>query len=84
MRLFQLQLVFWAKIVRKSFGVYSAIQINQTSLERAFILARSGNCERVTDIVRILKNEGYYQDQAQGMTLKKQLTALIREARKPD
>jgi hypothetical protein len=47
------------------------MQMNITTLERAFILAKSGDCERVTDIVRILKHEGYYQDQVQGVSLKK-------------
>ena len=52
-----------------------------TTLERAFLLARSGRCASVTEIVRILRSEGYYQDQIEGRSLKKQLKALIQSAR---
>ena len=51
-------------------------------MERAFMLARSGDCANVDAIVRILKLEGYDQNQIEGKSLKKQLNALIQLAQK--
>ena len=52
-----------------------------TTLERAFQLARSGDCVSVADIKKQLSTEGYSAAQVSGPTLTKQLAALIREAR---
>ncbi|HEV7277170.1 MAG TPA: hypothetical protein VGN80_12860 [Devosiaceae bacterium] len=53
---------------------------NKTSLERAFDLARSGDCRSVTEIRTRLKSEGYNESDITGGALLKQLRALI-EAR---
>ncbi|MGH9341281.1 MAG: hypothetical protein ACRD1R_17210 [Acidobacteriota bacterium] len=55
---------------------------NKTALERAFQLARSGNCASAENIRQALKSEGYFVDQLIGSTLKGQLRDLIREAKK--
>jgi hypothetical protein len=51
-------------------------------LERAFDLARSGAYTRLEDIRLQLKREGYAEFQLYGASLRKQLRALIVEARK--
>jgi hypothetical protein len=51
-----------------------------TALERAFQLAKSGDCAAVPDIKRRLLREGYSVAQITGGTLSKQLVALIRAA----
>ena len=55
----------------------------QTTVERAFELARSGSCATVQDIRRKLKSEGYDQVEAHlsGPSLGKQLRRLCEEAR---
>jgi hypothetical protein len=53
-----------------------------TALERAFQLARSGAVAGVTEIVTSLNREGYSANQIEGRVLKKQLTDLIKAARK--
>jgi hypothetical protein len=53
-----------------------------TALERAFQLARSGNVAGISDIVTSLNREGYYASQIEGPLLKRQLTDLIKAARK--
>ncbi len=53
---------------------------NVTTLERAFQLARSGQCSTVDDIKQRLKAEGYPLAQLTGYALNKQLLALMREA----
>jgi hypothetical protein len=55
-----------------------------TTLERAFQLARSGSCHSVVDIKKALKSEGYATDQITGLTLARQLKALIDSAKDPD
>jgi hypothetical protein len=54
---------------------------NKTSLERAFDIARSGECIGVVDLIRRLKDEGYESRQIEGPHLKKQLARLIKEAK---
>jgi hypothetical protein len=53
-----------------------------TALERAFQLARSGTVAGLSDIVASLNREGYYASQIEGPLLKRQLTDLIKAARK--
>ena len=53
-----------------------------TALERAFQLARSGNVAALSDIITSLNREGYYASQIEGPVLKRQLTDLIKAARK--
>jgi hypothetical protein len=55
---------------------------NTTSLERAFELARSGNCIYFSDIVEHIKSEGYSVEQLHGASLKKQLLELIEKSKK--
>ena len=52
-----------------------------TALERAFELAKSGKCDGVSDIKKMLKSEGYSLSQIEGGTLRKQLSALIKAAK---
>jgi hypothetical protein len=52
-----------------------------TALERAFQLARSGECVSVPAVKKQLRTEGYSVAQITGPTLAKQLLALIKEAR---
>ncbi|TLG71258.1 hypothetical protein FEV16_16460 [Methylocystis sp. B8] len=51
-----------------------------TTLERAFILARSGECSCVAALVRRLDREGYDGHQIHGPLLRRQLRDLIQEA----
>jgi hypothetical protein len=53
-----------------------------TSLERAFELAKSGQCATVEEIKKKLKAEGFWDDQLVGKTLIKQLRELIEAARR--
>jgi hypothetical protein len=54
-----------------------------TAVERAFQLARSGRVAGLAEIVTSLNREGYYANQIEGPVLKRQLTNLIKAARKP-
>ncbi len=47
-----------------------------TPLERAFALARSGDCSTVGDIRQQMKSEGYSVEQISGPMLMRQLRAL--------
>ncbi|WP_018405938.1 hypothetical protein [Methylocystis rosea] len=51
-----------------------------TTLERAFVLARSGNCGSIDNLIRRLDREGYNGRQVLGPVLRKQLRDLIKEA----
>jgi hypothetical protein len=56
-----------------------------TELERAFQLAKSGDCRSVDEIRKKLSSEGYYATQVTGKGLLRQLQAIIAaglEARK--
>jgi len=53
-----------------------------TALERAFQLARSGRVAGLTEIVTSLNREGYSASQTEGPVLKRQLSGLIKAARK--
>jgi hypothetical protein len=52
-----------------------------TSLERAFELAKSGQCATVEEIKKKLKAEGFVASQIEGRTLIKQLRDLIEAAK---
>jgi hypothetical protein len=52
-----------------------------TALERAFQLAKSGDCTSVSDVKKRLGAEGYSVAQITGRVLSKQLDALIKAAR---
>ena len=54
-----------------------------TAVERAFQLARSGRVAGLAEIATSLNREGYYANQIEGPVLKRQLTNLIKAARKP-
>jgi hypothetical protein len=56
---------------------------NETTLERAFALARSGRFASLDDIRRTLKREGYDQVESHlaGPSIGRQLKELCREAR---
>lgn len=53
-----------------------------TTLERAFQLAKSGDCASVTQIRERLKKEGYsdWQSHTKGPSIRSQLNALCAEA----
>jgi hypothetical protein len=51
-----------------------------TALERAFQLAKSGECRSVDDIRRKLTSEGYYAAQITGKGLQRQLQGIITAA----
>jgi hypothetical protein len=53
---------------------------NTTPIERAFELAKSGQCRTTGDIESRLKEEGYDSRQLIGRVLLRQLRALIDEA----
>jgi hypothetical protein len=53
----------------------------QTTLERAFTLARSGEYAGVSEIRTQLKAEGYAMQQLEGPSLMKQLRDLCLQAR---
>jgi hypothetical protein len=52
-----------------------------TALERAFQLAKSGDCHSVSEIKKRLGAEGYSVAQITGRVLSKQLDTLIKAAR---
>lgn len=56
---------------------------NQTSLERAFYLARTGRCVSVTEIKLTLSSEGYGTSAIVGRVLNAQLRKLVNDSR-PD
>ena len=56
------------------------MEVRKTALERAFELARSGNCLSIRDIAFKLNAEKYDISHLQGPALKKQLLGLIEEA----
>jgi hypothetical protein len=57
---------------------------NITALERAFQLAKSGECDSVPDLKKRLKAEGYSTSQIVGRELARQLRGLITVARAKD
>ena len=67
-------------------SAYIGGMIDQTTLERAFELARSGSCASVNDIRRQLKVERFDQVEAHlsGSAISRQLRALCTEARASD
>jgi hypothetical protein len=56
------------------------MQPNQTAIERAFELAKSGQYSTVNVIKNKLKAEGYAIDQVDGRALTAQLRALMKDA----
>jgi hypothetical protein len=58
------------------------MDIRLTPLERAFELAKSGQCATVEEIKKKLKAEGFQDNQLVGRTLAKQLRDLIDAARR--
>lgn len=50
-----------------------------TAIERAFEIARSGEVGDVSEIKRLLHQEGYDASQLQGRTIGDQLKALMQE-----
>ena len=54
---------------------------NVTALERAFQLAKSGDCSSVADLKTRLRSEGYATTDIVGGSIRKQLSALIEAAR---
>jgi hypothetical protein len=53
---------------------------NVTALERAFQLAKSGECASVGELRKRLKEEGYSVQKIVGRSLSRQLEALIKAA----
>jgi len=67
---------------REDVVLYRRMQPNTNTIERAFELAKSGQCVSVAEIKRRLHAEGYFADQIEGRTLSEQLKAIIDKARK--
>jgi hypothetical protein len=57
------------------------MDLKLTSLERAFQLAKSGNCATIEDIRRALRSEGYGTEQIVGPALLRQLRAILATSR---
>ena len=55
---------------------------NTSAIERAFQLAKAGQCASVHDIMLKLKSEGYSVEQLVGSSLIKQLKAMISASRR--
>jgi hypothetical protein len=53
----------------------------QTALERAYEMARSGECSIVTDLKRALHREGDDHQQVEGRALRADLNRQCRQAR---
>jgi hypothetical protein len=54
-----------------------------SAVERAFELARSGQCQNIDQIRSKLSREGYDQDQIFGRELSRQLNEALRQAKQP-
>jgi hypothetical protein len=52
-----------------------------TPLERAFDLARSGDCSCISDLRKRLRDEGYSDAQIDGPSLTRQLRGLLTAAK---
>ncbi|CCB66529.1 protein of unknown function [Hyphomicrobium sp. MC1] len=65
----------------RPFPTHGGEERNVTVVERAFQLARSGRCSAVQEIRYHLKIEGYSDAQVTGLTLLRQLRALIKASR---
>ena len=53
-------------------------------LERAFALAKAGECRTIGDLRRVLQSEGYVVRDLEGPALLKQLRDLMRDAQQQD
>jgi hypothetical protein len=60
------------------------MQANMTALERAFELAKSGDCSGVAEVRAKLSAEGYAVSQITGPTLMRQLRELCAAAAVPE
>jgi len=58
------------------------MQANTTAIERAFELAKSGQCVSVAEIKRRLRAEGYSAGHIEGRQLHDQLRTAINAGRK--
>jgi hypothetical protein len=58
------------------------MEVRQTAVHRAFELAKSGKFGSVTQIDRRLHAEGYPAGHLEGRSVRRQIRALIAEARK--
>jgi capsular polysaccharide biosynthesis protein len=54
---------------------------NLTAIERAFQAAKSGEAQSLEDILRLLKREGYQVQYVDGLSVRRQLRSLMREAK---
>jgi hypothetical protein len=54
-----------------------AMEARKSALERAFEIARLGQCSSVDEIIQRLKTERYNADQVQGPALRNQLLQII-------
>jgi hypothetical protein len=59
------------------------MKANQTALERAFELAKSGRCSSAEEVRKVLAKEGYPLSQLTGRALREQIKELIRKAKVP-
>ena len=54
---------------------------NLTALERAFQIAKSGDVTSVKEVRRMLRKEGYQVEHIAGLSLSRQLSALMKPAK---
>jgi hypothetical protein len=55
-----------------------------SAIERAFQIARSGHASSVSEIKEVMRKEGYALEQISGLSLSRQLMAIITTARRKD
>ncbi len=60
----------------------SAMSSRPTTLERAFDLARSGDCHTIPELRKRLKAEGHSEQQISGSVLMRQLRELFALAKR--
>ena len=70
-----------AQRFRRAFQLFQPMDPNSSAVERAFQLAKAGQCASINDIMRKLKSEGYIE-RLVGSSLIKQLKAMISASRR--
>ena len=77
----QLRSAFTPSDFGELFQLFQPMDPNSSAVERAFQLAKAGQCASINDIMRKLKSEGYIE-RLVGSSLIKQLKAMISASRR--
>ncbi len=72
---------FSRKLARPHCNIYLWLMNRPTALERAFELARSGECATISEVRKRLSDEGHSAQQIEGPSLVRQLRDLIDRSR---